>query len=124
MHGSQYNILVDIRHGPTGGNGTYQGANRLRVQVNVWNGKDHVNYYVTGTFASNCTAITWDTTNVPNDPGVTRSLEVTEGIWCKAWTIGCLSPSPPYGLTMGFLQTLGDNMVLQRAPAKAAVYGV
>ena len=71
--------MADIRHGPTGGNGTYVGANGLRVQVNVWNGKTHANYYVTGTFASNCTAITWDTTTVPNDPAATNSLEVTEG---------------------------------------------
>ena len=67
-----------------------------------------------GTFSPNCTAITF----APND------RNVTAGHWCKAWTVGCDSPPPPYGLTMGFLQTLGDNMVLQRAPAKAAVYGV
>eukprot|EP00660_Eupelagonema_oceanica_P005209 gene5209-14959_t len=30
----------------------------------------------------------------------------------------------PYGLGMSFFKTLGDNMVLQRAPARSAVYGI
>lgn len=75
------------------------------------------NYYQTGTFSSNCTTITWVLPSTVKSSG-------TAGVWCKAWTVGCKSPDPPYGLTMSFLQSLGDNMVLQRAPAKAAVYGV
>lgn len=107
-----FNVNWDIRHGPGGGNGTYVGQYGLRVQVST-GGTD---YYQIGTFSKNCTAITWKPTK--------GLVPYTGGVWCKAWTVGCESPEPPYGLTMGFLQSFGDNMVLQRAPAKAAVYGV
>jgi len=106
-----FNVNFDIRHGSTGGNGTYVGAFGLRMEV-ISSG---VTTYQTGVFSANCTAITWDDAT---------SKSATDGVWCLAWTVGCTSPPPPYGLTLGFLQTLGDNMVLQRAPAKAAVYGI
>lgn len=103
----------NIRHGPTGGNGTYVGDNGLRVEYTS-SGKSH---YQTGTFAPNCSAINW--TTPADDPKDSLS-----GLWCRAWTAGCESPDPPYGKTLAFLQTIGDNMVLQRAPAKSAVYGI
>jgi hypothetical protein len=118
--GIDFNVNWDIRHGAEGGNGTYVGLNGLSVQVIVYNGttQQHDLHVQTGTFSPNCTAITWDAT--PWDP---RSS--TAGLWCKAWTVGCApEPLPPYGDSMSFLATLGDNMVLQRAPAKAAVYGI
>jgi hypothetical protein len=118
--GVDFNINWDIRHGPEGGNGTYVGASGLSVQVIEWNAttQQHELHTQTGSFSPNCTAITWDAT-----PWDARST--TAGLWCKAWTVGCSpEPPPPYGDTLAFLQTLGDNMVLQRAPAKAAVYGV
>ena len=117
--GVDFNVNWDIRHGPEGGNGTYVGANGLSVQVIVYNGTTQQKEVKiqTGTFSPNCTAITWE---APWD-----DHQTTSGVWCKAWTVGCSpEPNPPYGLTMSFFQTLGDNMVLQRAPAKAAVYGV
>ena len=110
--GVDFNINWDIRHGPTGGNGTYIGSNQLKAEVIDNTGS----YFQTGTFSPNCTSINW---TIP--AGKKTS---TAGVWCKAWTVGCHSPPPPCGLTMSFLQTLGDNMVLQRAPAKAAVYGL
>ena len=114
IKGVDFNVNWNIRHGPTGGNGTYVGTSGLRVEYTE--GNPPVSYYQTGTFSPNCTAITWTTA-----AGAPAGLA---GEWCKAWTVGCDSPTPPYGLTLSFLQTLGDNMVLQRAPAKAAVYGL
>ena len=118
--GVDFNINWDIRHGPEGGNGTYVGANGLSVQIIEYNAtsQQHELHVQTGTFSPNCTAIAWDAT--PWDSHAT-----TAGLWCKAWTVGCApEPYPPYGDSMAFLATLGDNMVLQRAPAKAAVYGI
>lgn len=115
--GVDFNINWNIRHGPLGGNGTYVGSNGLKVEItNANHSNPNQTFYQTGIFSSNCTTINW---TVPE--GIKLS---TAGIWCKAWTIGCESPPPPYGLTMSFLQSLGDNIVLQRAPAKAAVYGL
>ena len=112
VKGVDFNINWDIRHGQTGGNGTYVGSNGLSVEY----GSGGKTFIMTGTFSPNCTAITWLTSKLSPPVGGT--------VWCAAWTVGCVSPSPPYGLTMSFLKTQGDNMVLQRAPAKAAVYGI
>lgn len=113
--------MADSGCGTTGnGNGTYVGTNGLRIAVS--SGNPVKTLYQTGKFTPNCTAIVWDPV-APQNQNL-HALGVVEGAWCKAWTVGCESPPPPYGLTLGFFQTFGDNMVLQRAPAKAAVYGV
>lgn len=113
--GVDFNVNWDIRHGPGGGNGTYVGSYGVRIDYTT--GPNQTQYFMTGTFSPNCTAITWD--KQTKDP-----RPFYGSLWCSAWTVGCISPTPPYGLTMSFLKSQGDNMVLQRAPAKAAVYGI
>jgi hypothetical protein len=56
---SDFNINWDIRHGVTGGNGTYVGTNGLRVQLTNLAPNGTGVGYQTGTFSPNCTAITY-----------------------------------------------------------------
>ena len=75
----------------------------------------------TGTFGSDCTTIDWGPKGCFKGPAANSQMCP---VWCAAWTTGCVSPAPWYGLGMSFWGTLGSNMVLQRAPAAAAVYGI
>ena len=104
-----FSVNFDVRHGPglfPGGH--YQGALGLSLPYNS-------TFTLRGQFAANCTTIVWESL-------IDR---IIGGKWCKAWTPGCLpQPAAPYGSVVSFYQTLGHNMVLQRGPAKAAVYGV
>jgi hypothetical protein len=98
-----FNITMNIRHGPQ----TVPGrVNGLDVTIDYG-----LNDTIGGSFASNCSMITWQ------DPKYGST-------WCRAWLPGCTFVEPPYGKRFSFWSSLGSNMVLQRGPAKAAVYGV
>ena len=73
IKGVDFNVNWDIRHGPTGGNGTYVGATGLRVEYTE--GNPSKTYYQIGTFSPNCTTISWV---VP--AGAPADLA---GDWCK-----------------------------------------
>eukprot|EP00756_Hemistasia_phaeocysticola_P019183 Hpha_TRINITY_DN15643_c1_g9::TRINITY_DN15643_c1_g9_i1::g.101267::m.101267/K05970/SIAE; sialate O-acetylesterase len=104
-----FSVNYNVRHGPgLYPGGRYSGALGVTLPFN-----DTVT--LSGEFSPNCTTIVWDKV-------IDR---IVGGTWCKAWTPGCLpQPAAPYGSVVGFYQTLGDNMVLQRGPGRAAVYGV
>jgi hypothetical protein len=70
----------------------------------------------TGTISATCNNITWDVSTKGS-----QCAHVPGPSWCRAWTPGCESPQPPYGQGFAFLSSLGSKMVLQQAPAKAAV---
>lgn len=116
--GGAFNMSFRIRHGATGGTGVLQPDGK--VVLTVMKGNVSLETCV-GTMAPSCDNITWSSTG-----GATA--HTTGGCfgdsWCRAWTSGCDSPEPPYGSGFAFLSSLGSNMVLQQAPAKAAVYGI
>lgn len=111
-----FNLMVnfDIRHslGEVFGSYSASGGVELMVPSSLDGANIVGNTSVTGTFDSSCSVLTWS------------SETYWAPTWCRAWTPGCVSPPAPYGKGMSFWKTFGNNMVLQRAPAAAAVYGV
>lgn len=96
-----FNMTFDIRHGPGVIPGRVSG-NEVTVDLSP---------QCKGIISTNCNSINWTT------PCMTD-------LWCRAWTDGCESPPPPYGQGFSFFSVFSSNMVLQQAPAQAAVYGI
>ena len=117
-----FNMSVCWRHGPCG-----QGeigrivGNKITMQVRNNNVTAHT---CEGTFSASCENISWATVPSPDPEVKPQPGCLGTQSWCRAWTPGCESPEPPYGMGFAFLSSLGSNMVLQQAPAKSAVYGI
>eukprot|EP00051_Salpingoeca_urceolata_P012456 m.154374 g.154374 ORF g.154374 m.154374 type:complete len:759 (-) comp17497_c1_seq1:23-2299(-) len=106
-----FNISFSMRHGPSNGVATVSGSN-IDLTVYIYGGRMQK---LVGHPDSNFSYINW-TSPTGDKPS-------TGAQWCRAWTDGCLSPTPPYPKVFTFDNVFGSNMVLQQEPAMAAVYG-
>eukprot|EP00039_Didymoeca_costata_P020049 m.339850 g.339850 ORF g.339850 m.339850 type:complete len:823 (+) comp19004_c0_seq1:14-2482(+) len=113
LNSTSFNISISHIHSTRNG-GFYPGTiypNRT-VDLAMY-GEDQDNVTCVGTIAEDCLSIQW------SGKGCIGAMS-----WCAAWSHDCQSPPPPYGYGLSFWSSLGDNMVLQQAPSKSAVYGV
>ena len=105
--GGRYNVSMNIRHGPSVIQAQVFPNNSVAFAFNSRSPSD----LSWGVLTPNCSTIVNLTAYGPR--------------WCRAWMKGCEeSPPPPYGVGFSFWSTITDNMLLQQAPQKAAVYGI
>lgn len=97
-------LLADIRHGPQVVPAILIGGNQVLVHMTPTT-------TILGTIASNCSYISVNDTSYGD-------------FWCRSWQTGCAWNPPGYGDTVQFWAPIQSNMVLQRGPSQAAVYGI